>query len=173
VDEVQLEPRVAAVLEGVVVDGATRLRILRYAQPFALAGPSELERSFAAAAPGGAVVGGRLRLLPFEDGAVAVQTFYADSGTMRGVVAGWRGAIGVGGTMREALRGIGPTPKPSGATVPAVSLEAAREWFAQLDRARASGDWEAFGDAWAGLRAALGLGGTSPSGRVDPPVARD
>jgi hypothetical protein len=174
VDEVQLEPRVAAVLEGVVVDGALRLRVLRYAPPFDLTGPSELERSFAAAAPPDAAVGGRLRILPFEDGAVAVQTFYADSGTITGMVAGWRGAIGVGGTMREALRGIGPTPRAvSGAPVPVVSLEAAREWFGRLDRARASGDWEAWGEAWAGLRAALGLGGTPPPRQVDPPTARD
>ena len=174
VDEVQLEPRVAAVIEGVVVDGAPVLRVLRYPEPFTLTGPSELERSFAGAAPSGAAVGGRLRILPFEDGAVAVQTFYADSGTLAGIVAGWRGAIGAGATLREALLGVGPTgpPPPSGA-VPTVSLEAAREWFVRLDRARASSDWEAFGEAWAGLRAALGLGSEPTSRRVDPRIPRD
>ena len=174
VDEVHVEARVAAVLEGVVVDGTPVLRVLRYPEPFTLTGPSALERGFAGAAPSGAAVGGRLRILPFEDGAVAVQTFYADSGTITGLVAGWRGAIGAGGTMREALRGIGPTARtPSGAGSPAVSLEAAREWFERLDRARATGDWEAFGEAWLGLRAALGLGDASPIHRVDPPMARD
>jgi len=174
VDEVHLEPRVAAVIEGVVVDGAPVLRVLRYSEPFTLTGPSELERDFAGAAPHGAAVGGRLRILPFEDGAVAVQTFYADSGTLAGVVAGWRGAIGAGATLREALRGVGPTAvPPPNAAAPVVSLEAAREWFLRLDRARASSDWEAFGEAWTGLRAALGLRAAPAPRPVDPRIPRD
>lgn len=174
VDEVQIESRVAAVLEGVMRDGEPVLRVLRYPEPFTLAGPSEMERTFAGAAPGGSAVGGRLRLLPFEDGALAVQTFYADSGTVAGVVTGWRGATGVGVGMVQALRGIGPSVRPSpGAAAPVVSVEAAREWFLRLDRARVAGDWEAFGEAWAGLRASLGLGPGPPSSPVDRPIPRE
>jgi hypothetical protein len=174
VDEVQVESRVASVIEGVMEDAVPVLRVLRYPEPLTLTGPSELERGFAGVAPSGASVGGRLRLLPFEDGALAVQTFYADSGTVAGIVTGWHGASGVGVTMLQALRGIGPTAKPAPrSTAPVVSLEAAREWFLRLDRARANGDWEAFGEAWAGLRASLGLREAPASSPADRPIPRD
>jgi hypothetical protein len=163
-DEVRIEPRVASVIEGVMEDAVPALHVLRYPEPYTLVGPSELERAFAGSAPPGAAVGGRVRLLPFEDGALAVQTFYADSGTVAGIVTGWHGATGVGPDMVQALRAIGPTTRPApGPAAPVVSLEAAREWFLRLDRARANGDWEAFGAAWAGLRAALGLGDRPPA----------
>lgn len=157
------------------MDGGTPvLRVLRYPEPFTATGPSELERTFAGVAPAGAEYGGRLRLLPFADGAVAVQTFYADSGTVAGVVAGWYDAVGVGAGVREALRGIGPAAPPLPRAGPAVvSLEAAREWFLLLDRARARGDWEAFGEAWDGLRASLGLQPGAAALPVDRPRPRD
>lgn len=173
VDEVQIEPRVAAVIEGFMDGGVPRLRVLRYPAPYTLPGPSELERDFASAAPGGAAVSGRLRLLPFEDGALAMQAFYADSGTLAGIVAGWPGAIGTGPTLTEALRRVAPNVPGAGVAAPTMSYEAAREWFLRLDRARAGADWEAFGEAWAGLRAALGLGEEPAPGRVAPPIPRD
>ena len=172
VDEVQPEPRVAAVIEGTMEGGTPRLRVLRYPEPYALPGPAEFERDFAGTVPGGSL-GGRIRLLPFEDGAVAVQAFYTDSGTLAGIVAGWPGAIGVATTLTEALRRVAPRVPGARATPPARSYEAAREWFLRLDRARAGADWEAFGEAWAGLRAALGLGEDPAPVRVAPPIPRD
>jgi hypothetical protein len=159
VDEVQVESRVAAVIEGVVEGGRPRLRVLRYPEPYALSGPADLERGFRDAAPAGVAVGGRLRFVPYEDGAVALQAFYADSGTLDGVVAGWRGVIGRGRTVTEAIDRLIAAPQAGGGLAAATPYEAAREWFRRLDRARAAGDWRAFGEAWAGLRAALGLVG--------------
>jgi len=170
VDEVALEPRVAAVIEGVLDRGRPRLRVLTYPEPYALAGPSALEAEFAAGAPGGAAVPGRLRVVPFDDGAVALQAFYTDSGTFMGVVAGWQGTVGTGVTPLDALHHV--TARGDASSVPgATPFEAAREWFRRLDRARSSGDWTAFGEAWNGLRRALGL----PAGpaRVAPPPPRD
>jgi hypothetical protein len=155
VDEVQLEPRVAAVVEGTVERARPRLRVLHYPEPYTLPGPSALEREFEQAAPEGAVVSGRLRLLAFEDGAVGVQTYYADSGTVAAVVAGWEGATGRGPTLGTALRRV-ERRDPSDVTA-ASPYEAAREWFRRLDQARDRGDWVAFGEAWEGLRGALGL----------------
>jgi uncharacterized protein len=170
VDEVALEPRVAAVIEGVLERGQPRLRVLSYPEPYTLAGPSELEAEFAAAAPGGATIPGRLRVIPFDDGAVALQAFYADSGTFMGMVAGWQGTVGAGATPLDALRHV--TPRGDATSIPgATPFEAAQEWFRRLDRARSAGDWTAFGEAWNGLRRALGL----PAGpsRVAPPPPRD
>jgi uncharacterized protein len=173
VDEVQLDARVAGVVEGSVVRGRPRLRVLRYPEPYALAGPSELESGFRNAAPAGAPIGGAVRLVPFADGAVSVQAFYADSGTLAGVVAGWRGMVGRGANAAEALQHLQAQGSGSPAPVAGTPFEAAREWFQRLDRARADGDWRAFGDAWAGLRAALGLDREPTPSRVAPPFRRD
>jgi hypothetical protein len=171
VDEVHIEPRVAAVIEGVLDRGRPRLRVLAYPEPFALAGPSEIERDFAEAAPAGAEVGGRLRLVPFDDGAVALQAFYADTASFMGMIAGWRGTVGTGATLMEALHRVTPRGDTTGMLPGATPYEAAQEWFRRLDRARATGDWAAFGEAWDGLRRVLGL---SPDGRrVAPPPPRD
>lgn len=171
VDEVQLEPRVASVVEGVLRDGKPRLRVLHYPEPYALPGPSELERVFADAAPEGAAVGGRVRLLVFEDGAVGLQSFYADSGTLAGVVAGWQGAAGSGATPVAALRRVRRRTDADAAA--ASPFEAARAWFRRLDRARQRGDWAAFGEAWQGLRDALGVDSVREPGAVAGPEGRD
>jgi hypothetical protein len=139
--EVQLEPRVAAVVDGRVIDGRLRLEVMDYPEPFTLPGPSELTRAFRHDTPGAAVVEGTLRLVPFADGALAIQTFYTDSGTVADLAVGWRGAIGRGRTLEAALAQVRP--------------KAARAWFRRLDSARAVGDWRAFGEAWNGLRGAL------------------
>jgi len=173
VDEVQLDARVAGVIEGSVVQGLPHLRVLRYPEPYALSGPSELESGFRSAAPAGAAIGGAVRLVPFEDGAVSVQAFYADSGTLAGVVAGWRGMVGRGQNAAEALEHLQESGSGSPAPVAGTPFEAAREWFQRLDRARAEGDWRAFGDAWAGLRAALGLDREASPARVAPPFQRN
>lgn len=171
IDEVQLEPRVAAVIEGTMHRGVPWLRVLHYPEPYTLAGPTDLERPFADAAPGGAAVGGRVRLLAFEDGAVGVQSFYADSGTFAGVVAGWQGAAGRGSTVTSALRQV--ERRPGDGLQGATPFEAARAWFRRLDQARVRGDWAAFGEAWEGLRAALQLSDSSGAGAVAAPRERN
>jgi len=156
VDEVQLEPRVAAVIEGVLDVRGPHMRVLRYPEPYIFVGPSELDSTFAGTAPPGARVPGQLRMIPFEDGAVVTQSFYADSGTFEATVAGWHDAVGTGATVLDALRHL-TTRNDSLSVTGATPYEAAQAWFRKLDQARAAGDWKAFGDAWAGLREALGL----------------
>ncbi|MDH3496809.1 MAG: UPF0182 family protein [Gemmatimonadota bacterium] len=153
VDEVQADPRMAAVFDGVVVDGRPHLTLLRYPEPYGFPGPSVLAQSFRRGAPDGAPVDGTVRVVPFADGALALQAFYADSGTLSQVAVGWRNVVGRGGTLAEALAAIRPERFES--TVGAHPLDAAREWFRRLDAARAAGDWDAFGEAWEGLRGVL------------------
>jgi len=171
VDEIERDARVAAVLEGILDVDGPRLRVLRYPEPYVLAGPSELRRMFADAAPVGAVVAGDVvRLVPYEDGAVAQLSFYADSGTFVATVAGWRGVVGIGSTLLDALRHLTVQPDTTG--VPAMPpLDAARAWFRKLDQARRDGDWQAFGQAWDGLREALGV--PRGEGRVVPGQRRN
>lgn len=169
IDEVYLEPRVAALIEGVVIRGQPRVRVLRYHEPYALPGSSEIAREFAAAGPAGAAGAGMLRLAPFDDGAAAFQSFYDTTGTFLGVVAGWPGTVGLGATALEALRQA--SPRPEADVTGASPYEVAREWFRRLDRARADGNWTAFGAAWDGLRQALGL--SAAESRVAPPSPRD
>lgn len=154
VDEVQADPRMAALFDGTMVDGRPRLALLRYPEPYAFPGPSELARSFRRQAPEGAPVDGTVRVAPFADGALAIQAFYADSGTLARVAVGWRGAIGRGTTLTDALAAIRPERTEAGVGA-ASPLDAAREWFRRLDAARAAGDWRAFGEAWDGLRRLL------------------
>jgi hypothetical protein len=154
--EVQLEPRVAAVVDGRVLEGRPRLVVMEYPEPFTLPGPSELVRTFARDHPEGAAVAGTLRLVPFTDGAVAIQTFYTDSGTVADLALGWRGAVGRGRTLDAAMREVRPVAPGDRPLTPAGALDVARELFHRLDSARAAGDWRAFGEAWDGLRALLG-----------------
>jgi uncharacterized membrane protein (UPF0182 family) len=155
--EVQIEPRVAAVVDGLVRDGRPRLVVMEYPEPYTLPGPSELGRFLGREPPEGAVVAGTLRLVPFTDGAVAIQTFYTDSGTVADVAVGWRGAVGRGPTLEVALLQVRPVaPGPERPRTAQGALDLARELFRQLDSARAAGDWRAFGEAFDGLRRLLG-----------------
>jgi hypothetical protein len=155
VDDVQLEPRVAAIIEGTMRQGAQRLTVLAYPQPYALPGPSEMAGEFRAEPIQGAAVPGTVRLTPFADGAVALQAFYADSGTLAGVLLGWRGSVGRGRSLVEAMGHVRPVTPPAMLPGGVDALTAAREAFRRLDSARAAGDWKAFGDAWDALRRAL------------------
>jgi hypothetical protein len=155
VDDVQLEPRVAAIIEGTMRQGAQRLTVLAYPQPYALPGPSEMAGEFRAEPIPGAAVPGTVRLTPFADGAVALQAFYADSGTLAGVLLGWRGSVGRGRSVAEAMGHVRPVTPPGMLPGGVDALAAARAAFLRLDSARAAGDWKAFGDAWDALRRAL------------------
>jgi uncharacterized membrane protein (UPF0182 family) len=154
--EVQVEPRVSALVEGTVVDGGATLRVIAYPEPFTLPGPSELLDEFAEDAGPEAAIPGVLKLVPFDDGAIAVQAFYAVPGVATGpprlaeVAVGWRGAVGRGRDLPAALRRISISAEREGAR-PDVWQEA-RQWFEQLDAARAAGDWAAFGEAYSALK---------------------
>ncbi len=155
VDEVLREPRVAAVIEGTMRQGVQRLTALAYPQPYVLPGPSELAREFRSEPTRDSVIEGTVRLVPFADGAVALQAFYADSGALVGVALGWRGAVGRGRSLAEAVGRVQPVAPPVAPAGAADALAAARAAFRRLDSARAAGDWKAFGDAWESLQRAL------------------
>ena len=66
--------------------------------------------------------------------------------------------LGAGRSMREAWSNL------LGATVPSIAgsaqatrLEEARRWLQRADSALRAGDWSGFGQAWSGLREALGV----------------
>jgi hypothetical protein len=155
--EVQMEPRVASVVDGYVFEGRPRLVVMEYPEPYTLPGPSEMVRSLMREPPDGAAVAGTLRLVPFTDGAVAIQTFYTDSGTVADVALGWRGAVGRGPTLEAAMLQVRPvapgTERPRTAQ---GALDLARELFRQADSAIGMRDWRAFGEAFDGLRRLLG-----------------
>jgi hypothetical protein len=159
--EVQVEPRVAAVVDGRVIEGEPRLLVMDYPEPYTLPGPSELARTVRREHPVGVAVEGTLRLVPFADGAVAIQTLYTDSGTVADLAMGWRGAVGRGPTIEAAMSQVRPLSATHGPLTPDAALEAARQWFRRLDSARAAGDWRSFGEAWSGLRSVLTAPGDS------------
>jgi uncharacterized membrane protein (UPF0182 family) len=155
--EVQMEPRVASVVDGYVLEGRPRLVVMDYPEPYTLPGPSEMVRSMGREPPEGAAVAGTLRLVPFADGAVAIQTFYTDSGTVADVAVGWRGAVGRGTTLEAALLQVRPVaPGDEHPRTAQGSLDLARELFRQADSALAARDWRTFGEAFDGLRRLLG-----------------
>ncbi len=157
--EVQLEPRVAAIVEGTVVDGAPQLQVTAYPEPLTLPGPSELVQEFVGGVSEEAAIPGPLKLAAFEDGAIGVQAFYAGPDANGGpprlaeVAVGWRGAVGHGSTLPAALRRV-QVARPAPDATPGRWADA-REWFERLDAARAAADWTAFGEAWAALRQIL------------------
>jgi hypothetical protein len=78
---------------------------------------------------------GRMRMAPFDDGVLALQTSYVSPGEgaaprLADVAVGWGHAAGSG-------------------------PDEARRWFERMDAARRSGDWVAFGRAYEELRRIL------------------
>jgi hypothetical protein len=66
--------------------------------------------------------------------------------------------LGAGRTLREAWSTLlGASVPAIAGTAQATRLEEARRWLDQADSALRSGDWAVFGQAWGGLREALGL----------------
>jgi hypothetical protein len=66
--------------------------------------------------------------------------------------------LGAGRTLREAWSNLLGASVPSIAgSAQATRLEEARRWLERADSALRSGDWPGFGQAWSGLRDALGL----------------
>jgi hypothetical protein len=66
--------------------------------------------------------------------------------------------LGAGRTLREAWSNLLGASVPSIArSAQATRLDEARRWLARADSALRNGDWAVFGQAWRGLRDALGL----------------
>jgi hypothetical protein len=169
------ERRVAAVLTGTGENGLDALRLVRFDSAGALESRSVLENKWShfatydalgdsIAEDGGRLERGPVRLDVGPGGAVAYQSHF--SRDPRGHVAlSWVSVaapgdrlIGAGRSLREAWSNL------QGATVPSVAgsaqatrLEAARRWLHRADSALRTGDWGGFGEAWGGLRDALGL----------------
>jgi hypothetical protein len=66
--------------------------------------------------------------------------------------------LGAGRTLREAWSNLLGASVPSVAgSAQATRLEEARRWLERADSALRSGHWAMFGQAWRGLREALGF----------------
>jgi hypothetical protein len=66
--------------------------------------------------------------------------------------------LGAGRTLREAWSNLLGASVPSIAgSAQATRLDEARRWLERADSALRGGDWAVFGQAWRGLRDALGL----------------
>ena len=167
------ERRVAAVLTGTEADGLDQLRLVRFDSAGALESRSVLENRWSHFATYDALSdsitedGSRLERGPVRidlgaGGPVAYQSHFARD--PRGSIAlSWLSVaapgnlVGAGRSMREAWSNL------LGATVPVVAgsaqatrLEEARRWLERADSALRAGDWSGFGQAWKGLREALG-----------------
>jgi hypothetical protein len=167
--------RIGAVLTAGGGAGMDRLRLVRFDSATALESRSALENrwshfatydalSDSIAEEGGRLEAGPVRLDLGENGPVAYQSHFARD-QRGGVALSWISVaaagerlIGAGRSMREAWSNL------LGATVPTVAgsaqasrLEEARRWLERADSALRAGDWTVFGQAWRGLRDALGL----------------
>lgn len=142
---------VDAVVDGIMHDGAPRLRVVRLRNPLVPNRDAASEGS----------VAGRLRLLAFPEGLVSVVPVFAgrvgDSDLPRlEQVAILTGDIAArGATLDQAMvrlhAALGAPPAAS-----AQWLEA-RRWFERMDQARQAADWAEFGRAWQELRRVLGV----------------
>ncbi len=175
------ERRVSALLTATLAGGSDRLRLVQLDSAGGLESRSALENRWSHFATYDALSdsiteeGGRLEPGPVRvdlgtGGPVAYQSHFARD--QRGgitlswvsVAAGGDRLIGAGRSLREAWSNL------LGATVPTVAgsaqatrLEEARRWLERADSALRTGDWSGFGQAWRGLRDALGV----PADTVD------
>lgn len=112
---------------------------------------------------GGKLERGPVRIDLTDGGAVAYQSHFAVH-ARRGVILSWvsvaaRGdRLGAGRNLLEAWNNLLGASVPSIAgTAQATRLDEARRWVERADSALRAGDWTVFGQAWRGLRDALGL----------------
>jgi hypothetical protein len=168
------ERRLGAALTGAGPGGGDGLRLVRFDSAAALQSRTALESRWSHFASydalsdsigddGGKLEPGPVRLELTTAGPVAYQSHFARG--PRGTVAlAWVSLaatgdrLGAGRTLREAWSNL------LGASVPAIAgsaqatrLDEARRWLERADTALRSGDWAVFGQAWRGLRDALGL----------------
>lgn len=168
------ERRVAAVLTASGARGTDELRLIRFDSAGALESRSALENRWSHFATydalGDSIVedGGRLDRGPVRidlgaGGPVAYQSHFARD-PRGGITLPWISVaapgnrlLGAGRSLQEAWSNLLGTTVPSIAgSAQATRLEEARRWMQRADSALRAGDWSAFGQAWSGLREALG-----------------
>jgi hypothetical protein len=167
------ERRLGAALTGAGPGGLDRLRLVRFDSAAAPQSRTALESrwshfasydalSDSIADDGGKLEAGPVRLDLGPGGPVAYQAHFARGprGTVTlpwiSLAAGDR--LGAGRTLREAWSNLLGASVPSIAgSAQATRLDEARRWLERADSALRGGDWAVFGQAWRGLRDALGL----------------
>ena len=168
------ERRLGGVLIGRVAGAADQLHLVRFDSAAALQSRAALESRWSHFASydalsdsitddGGKLEAGPVRLALSGGGPVAYQSHFARD--RRGtVLLSWVSVattgdrLGAGRNLREAWNNLLGTSVPSIAgSAQATRLDEARRWAERADSALRRGDWALFGQAWRGLREALGL----------------
>jgi hypothetical protein len=168
------ERRLGAALTGAGSAGPGRLRLVRFDSAAALQSRTALESHWSHFASydalsdsigddGGKLEPGPVRLDLSPSGPVAYQSHFA-RGPRGAVALSWISLaapgdrLGAGRTLREAWSNLLGASVPSIAgSAQATRLDEARRWLERADSALRGGDWAVFGQAWRGLRDALGL----------------
>ena len=167
------ERRLSALLLATHEDGGDALRLARFDSAAALPSRGALESRWARFPTfdalsdsirddDGRLERGPVRLDVEPDGIVAYQSHFAGGPGARPVLV-WvtlatGDRLGAGRSPREAWSNLVGTTVPTIAgQAQATRLEEARQQLIRADSALRAADWNAFGQAWAGLRAALGL----------------
>lgn len=148
----------AGIVDGTMRDGAPRLVYLAIEPALGAPGPAQAARQLGRLRADPEGIRGRLRMAPFDDGVLALQTSYVSPGEgaaprLVDIAVGWGRAAGSGPNLRTALTRLRTAPAPFG--MGATEKEEARRWFERMDAARRSGDWVAFGRAYEELRRIL------------------
>jgi hypothetical protein len=168
------ERRVGGLLIGRVTGVADQLRLVRFDSAAAPQSRAALESRWSHFASydalsdsitddGGKLEAGPVRLALSASGPVAYQSHFARD--RRGtVLLSWLSVaatgdrLGAGRNLREAWSNLLGASVPSIAgSAQATRLDEARRWVERADSALRRGDWALFGQAWKGLREALGL----------------
>jgi hypothetical protein len=179
-----------AVLVGTGSNGSDELRLVRFDSVTGLQSRPALESRWSRFASydalsdsigddGGKLERGPVRLDLGTGGPVAYQSHFARD--PRGAVlltwvsvAATGERVGAGRNLREAWSNLLGASVPSIAgSAQATRLDQARRWLERADSALRSGNWAVFGQAWRGLRDALGLPADTVEGELAPPQRQD
>ena len=166
--------RLGAALTGAGPGGIHRLRLIRFDSATALQSRTALESRWSHFASydalsdsigddGGKLEPGPVRLDLSTTGPVAYQSHFA-RGPRGAVALSWVSLaaagdrLGAGRSLREAWSNLLGASVPSiASSAQATRLDDARRLLERADSALRRGDWAVFGQAWRGLRDALGL----------------